>query len=262
MNAEVVEIGHKPIDKTDILNSNLMQGQWDKLKSKIINNENIINDKDKPRSQTALLENQVFDLLKNVENGLTIKELSIEHPALYFKYNAAFEKFIELKKDIDVLNARITCVEYDHEELRKENQEFKKRIIFLENKIAILEFDKNKNKIITALQDLNSHEKLEIKLTQPYNSCFVNIRTSINYNNYYIDINDNTNLINNKKKYLLFQLLELKEEHIQILNKRFCKRNTYYNIIEEIIKYLQNNTKMDIDIDGDNLQIIEFRWDD
>jgi len=85
LNAEVVEIGHKPIDKTDILNSNLMQGQWHKLKSKIINNENIINDKDNPRSQTALLENQVFDLLKNVENELTIKELSIEHPALYYE---------------------------------------------------------------------------------------------------------------------------------------------------------------------------------
>jgi hypothetical protein len=190
----------------------------------------------------------------------------------YIMNNNICEKCIELKKDIDVLNARLTCVEYDNEELkkenkelrkenqelRKENQEFKKRILFLENKIAILEFDKNKNKIITALQDLNSHEKLEIKLTQPYNSCFVNIRTSRNYYNHYIDINDNTNLVENKKKYLLFQLLELKEEHIQILNKRFCKRNTYYNIIEEVIKYLQNNTKMDIDIDDDNLQIIEF----
>ena len=169
------------------------------------------------------------------------------------------------------MNARITCVEYDNEELRKENQELRKENQELrkenqelrkenqelKKRIAILEFDKIKNKIITALQDLNSHEKLEIKLTQPYNSCFVNIRTSRNYYNHYININDNTNLIENKKKYLLFQLLELKE-HIQILNKRFCKRNTYYNVIEEVIKYLQNNTKMDIDIDDDNLQIIEF----
>jgi len=33
---------------------------------------------------------------------------------------------IELKKDIDVLNARITCLEYDNEELRKENEELRK----------------------------------------------------------------------------------------------------------------------------------------
>jgi hypothetical protein len=57
--------------------------------------------------------------------------------------NNICEKCIELKKDIDVLNARLTCVE----------KEFKKRIIFLENenkelrkRIDILEFDKIKKK--------------------------------------------------------------------------------------------------------------------
>ena len=51
--------------------------------------------------------------------------------------NNICEKCIELKKDIDILNARITCVEYDNEELkegnttlRKENQEFKKELYF------------------------------------------------------------------------------------------------------------------------------------
>ena len=109
---------------------------------------------------------------------------------------------------------------------------------------------------------MNSHEKLEIILSQPFNSCFVNIRNNRNYNNHYIDINDSNNLIENKKKYLLLQLLELNEENITILNKRFCKKNTYYCIIEEVIKYLQNNTKMNIEIDDDDLQNIEFWWDD
>ena len=200
------------------------------------------------------------------------------------------ENCIKLKNDIDILYVKIECIECDNEELKievkelkKENQEFKKRIIFLENenqelkkenqelkkenlglkkRIDILEFDKIKNKIITALQDLNSHDKLEIILSQPFNSCFVNIRNNRNYNNHYIDINDSNNLIENKKKYLLLQLLELNEENITILNKRFCKRNTYYCIIEEVIKYLQNNTKMNIEIDDDNLQTIEFWWDD
>ena len=57
-------------------------------------------------------------------------------------------------------------------------------------------------------------------------------------------------------------MLELNEENIQILNKRFCKRNIYYNVIEEVIKYLQNNTKIDIKINDDDLQTIEFWWDD
>ena len=61
----------------------------------------------------------------------------------YIMNNNICEKCIELKKDIDVLNARITCIEYDskseelrkeNKEFKKENQEFKKRIIFLENK--------------------------------------------------------------------------------------------------------------------------------
>ena len=61
----------------------------------------------------------------------------------YIMNNNICEKCIELKKDIDVLNARLTCVE----------KEFKKRIIFLENenkelrkRIDILEFDKIKKK--------------------------------------------------------------------------------------------------------------------
>ena len=201
----------------------------------------------------------------------------------YIMNNNICENCIKFKGEIDLLNTKIICLEYDieelkkenqelkkenqelrkeNQELRKENQELKKENIELRKRISILEFDKVKNKIIIALQDLNSYEKLEIKLNQPYNLCFINIRTTRNYNNHYIDINDNTNLIENKKKFLLFQLLELKDENIQILNKRFCKRNTYYNVIEEVIKYLQNNTKMNIEIDDDDLQTIEFWWDD
>ena len=34
------------------------------------------------------------------------------------------------------------------------------------------------------------------------------------------------------------------------------------NVIEEVIKYLQNNTNMNIEINDDDLQTIEFWWDD
>ena len=147
-------------------------------------------------------------------------------------------------------------------ELKQEIIGIKQEITELKLEIKELKFDKIKNKIIYALHDLNSYEKLEIKLTQPFNTCFVNIRITINYSNHYIDINDNNNLIENKKKYLLLQLLNLNEDNLKILNKRFCKRNTYYNVIEEVIKYLQNNTNMNIEINDDDLQTIEFWWND
>ena len=183
----------------------------------------------------------------------------------------------------ELLNLKIICLKYDNEkvkqeiigiknnntelkqkfvEIKQEIKELKQEIIGIKQEIKELKFDKIKNKIIYALHDLNNYEKLEIKLTQPLNTCFINIKITINYSNHYIDINDNNNLIENKKKYLLLQLLNLNKDNLKILNKRFCKRNTYYNVIEEVIKYLQNNTNINIEINDDDLQTIEFRWDD
>ena len=60
--------------------------------------------------------------------------------------NNICENCIELKKDIEILNTKITCLEYDIEELKHENQELKK-----ENYIKIKDFyiiyNKNKSKI-------------------------------------------------------------------------------------------------------------------
>ncbi len=54
-------------------------------------------------------------------------------------------KYIEFKEIIEI-HSRITCLEYENEEhqnkiinLEKDNQELKKIIIFLENKINIIE---------------------------------------------------------------------------------------------------------------------------
>jgi len=53
--------------------------------------------------------------------------------------NNICENCIELKKEIDVLNARITCVEYDNEELKKEN--------YIKIKNFYIIYNKNKSKI-------------------------------------------------------------------------------------------------------------------
>ena len=114
----------------------------------------------------------------------------------------------EYKEEQATQSSRITCLEYDNEEqlnriinLEKEKSKLDKTITILNNtiitlneKIIVLEKDnkefkiKNNNlefnklriKIITAIQDLNNYEKLEVKFTYPLNTCIANIRV-INY---------------------------------------------------------------------------------
>ena len=187
-------------------------------------------------------------------------------------------KYVEYKKQLDIQSSKITCLEYEIENLKKENQElkieyqeFKKRITFLEKdnqelkiKYNNLEFNNLRIKIITAIQDLNNYEKLEVKFTYPLNTCIANIKFNINMSNHYIDINDNLNLIENKKKYLLLQLLNLSEENIQNLNERYqIDTCTECNVIEEVINYLKNNSSQSPgDITNQDLKNIEWWWTD
>ncbi len=156
----------------------------------------------------------------------------------------------------------------------KDNQELKKRIIVLEKdnqelkiKNNNLEFNKLRVKIINAIQDLNNYEKLEIKFTYPLNTCISNIRFNIYMSIHYIDINDSLNLIENKKKYLLLQLLNLSEENIQNLNERYqIDTCTECNVIEEVINYLQsrrnNSSHSPGNLTNQDLKNIKWWWTD
>ena len=193
----------------------------------------------------------------------------------------------EYKEELATQSSRITCLEYEIEDLKiekqefvkkitvieKENKEFKEKIIILEKEIQEfkiknnnLEFNKLRIKIITAIQDLNNYEKLEVKFTYPLNTCIANIRFNRNMSNHYIDINDSLKLIENKKKYLLLQLLNLSEDNIQNLNDRYqidtCPNS---HVIEEVINYLKNNISLDNsieDITKHELKNIEWWWSD
>jgi hypothetical protein len=84
--------------------------------------------------------------------------------------------------------------------------------------------------------------------------------------NHYIDIKDSLKLIENKKKYLLLQLLNLSEENIQNLNERY-QIDTYpdIHVIEEVIYYLKNNINLDNstgDLTKHELKNIEWWWTD
>jgi hypothetical protein len=75
-------------------------------------------------------------------------------------------------------------------------------------------------------------------------------------------MNDSSNLIENKKKYLLLQLSNLSEENIQSLNERY-KIDTYYNVIKEVINYLKNNINLTSeDLTNQELKNIEWWWID
>ena len=194
-------------------------------------------------------------------------------------------KCAEYNEKLEIQSSKITCLKYEIEDLKKDNQELKIekqelkkdnqelniRITVLEKdnqefkiKNNNLEFNKLRIKIITAIQDLNNYEKLEVKFTYPLNMCIANIRFNRNTCNHYIDINDSSNLIENKKKYLLLQLLNLSEENIKSLNERY-KIDTYSesNVIEEVINYLKNNSyQSSEDLTNQDLKYIEWWWID
>ena len=167
-------------------------------------------------------------------------------------YMEICQNCIEFKKEIEVLNTKIICIEYENEdfkqeiknfkneikvlkhennELKKENQELKKEIVELKAEIVKLKnennkhnFNKFKYKIITAIQDINSHNNLE-KIIIIKKSLF-KLRKYRNCYNHYIDEDSDDYEIQCKQLYLLCKLKELNnEEKISINNaiKKYIK---------------------------------------
>jgi len=192
-------------------------------------------------------------------------------------YNYMLEncKCIEFKEIIENQNSKITCLEYEiddlkieNQELKIENHEFKKKITILENKnneleniiitlnikINNLEFEKIINKIITAIQDINSKNNLEKLILK---KSLFKLRKLRNNNNHYIDEDCNDYEINCRKLYLLLKLKELTPEQINTINNRICKNE---DLIGEITKYLDSNIDKTIKINEDELEDIENWW--
>ena len=106
-------------------------------------------------------------------------------------------------------------------------------------------------KIITALQDLNSCDKLEIKLSKS----FKKLRNNRNTCNHYIYDDDDEDNINKKKTYLLNQLINISEDIKTNINNSYGK-----NLIETIIEYLKNNTDTNSEVSEEDLSYIESWW--
>lgn len=163
--------------------------------------------------------------------------------------------------------SRISYLEHElkkqkkiNNELKKPWEELKNEIIELHKRIDIIEFNKLKNKIITAIQDINLIDNLENKFIHTYLICFTKLK-DYNYNYHrYIDYCDDIIKINYKKKILLLQLLALNQDNIMNINIRFSTNKIYFYFIEEIIKYLKSNINNNLHISKDDIDDIDYWW--
>ena len=192
-------------------------------------------------------------------------------------------KCAEYNEKLEIQSSKITCLEYEIEDLKIEKQEFVKKItaiekenkeskekiivlekdnkelnnkiLVLENKINNSEFEKIITKFITAIQDLNSKNNLEKKII--LKKSLFKLRKQRNNNNHYIDEDCNNYEIDCRNLYLLNKLKELSNEQIKLINNRICKQE---DLIGEIIKYLDSNIDKSIQINDDELEDIENWW--
>ena len=137
----------------------------------------------------------------------------------------------------------------ENQKFKKENKELINRIIVLEkdnlefkNKINNLEFEKIITKIITAVQYINSKNNLKKIILKK------SLRRQRNANNHYFNEDYTDYEIDCRKLYLLNKLKELSNEQITLINNRICKNEDFIN---KIINYLDSNVDKQIQINED-----------
>ena len=213
----------------DILNNNKLVNEYN------INIDNLVIDNIKI--------NEIINELKSNDNIQKdeIKNQNIKIEKLKIENN-------NQKDEIKNQNIKIEKLEQENKEIKQENKELKYKINKMENRFYI-------TKIITALQDLNSCDKLEIKLNT-LNKSLKKLRNNINICNHYIYDDDDIDNINKKKTYLLNQLINISEEIKTNINNIYGK-----NLIETIIEYLKDNTDTNSEVSEEDLSYIESWWE-
>jgi hypothetical protein len=205
-------------------------------------------------------------LFDNIENRVQLLEKSLnEIKHIEFNYHkilivneTLLNENEELKQIIEKQNIKITNLENEINKLKIENKELKNENKQLKIKINKLENIFNKSKFIMALQDLNSYDKLESNLKYPFNNNLKKLRLSRNYDCHYMYDTDSDDVINKKKYYLLHQLNNMSEDIKNNINNIYGK----CNLIENIIKYLEETTDVNSEVSDEDLSFIEAWWDD
>ena len=178
----------------------------------------------------------------NIDN-LVIENIKINEIINELKSNDNIQK-----DEIKNQNIKIEKLKIENKEIKQENKEIKYKINKMENRFYI-------TKIITALQDLNSCDKLEIKLNT-LNKSLKKLRNNRNTCNHYIYDDDDEDNINKKKTYLLNQLINISEDIKSNINKSYGT-----NLIETIIEYLKYNTDTNSEVSEEDLSYIESWWE-
>jgi DNA repair exonuclease SbcCD ATPase subunit len=207
--------------------------------------------------------NNLFDNIENRVQSLEKLLNEIKHIEFnYYKILAINETLLneneELKQIIEKQNIKITNLENEIKELKENDIKQKEEIKELKNKIIKLENTFTKSKYIMALQDLNSYDKLESNLKYPFNNNLKKLRLSRNYDCHYMYDTDSNDVINKKKYYLLHQLNNMSKDIKNNINNIYGK----CNLIENIIKYLEETTDVNSEVSDEDLSFIEAWWDD
>ena len=147
-------------------------------------------------------------------------------------------------------------IEYNNEKIKNNDNEYLNKQF---NRLNNLEFGLLRNHIITAIYDLYDYFKLNdiINLNE---KTIIRLKQHANSSNtcpYFHDEIDSKHLISCKKIYLLNKLKELNDNQI--------KKIRFYNsdsnvLINNIIKYLENNVNKNIIINDDELDDITRWW--
>jgi hypothetical protein len=207
--------------------------------------------------------NNLFDTLENrisyIEEILNkIKHIEFNYQKILAINEILINENEEFKKIIDTQNTKIIKLENEIKELKEENKIIKEENKEFKFKIKKLENRFSKSKFITALQDLNAYDKLESNLDYPFNNNLKKLRFSRNYDCHYMYDNDNHDVINKKKCYLLNQLTNMPEDIKNNINNIYGK----CNLIENIIKYLEETTDINTEVSDEDLSFIETWWDE
>jgi chromosome segregation ATPase len=231
----------------DILNNNKLVNEYNiNIDNLVIDNikinETIIELKTNDNKQKDEIKNQNIKIEEENKNqNIKIEKLEIE--------------IIELKEENKNQNIKIEKLEIENKKLKEEIKELKEENKELKFKMNKMENRFYMTKIITALQDLNSCDKLEIKLNA-FNKTLKKLRDNRNICNHYIYDDDDIDNINKKKTYLLNQLINILEDIKITINKIYGK-----NLIETIIEYLKNNTDTNSEVSDEDLSYIESWWE-
>lgn len=211
--------------------------------------EKLKKEKEDIESKKKYVDNLYNQLSLSVENYLAeIKKLKEERDLLNNIINDLNDKITNLENKNLSLNNKVTNLEKENAEIKINNISFNDRIIALEYKNLY-------NKFIIAIQDLNSHDKLEKK---NINTFLKKLRNNRILDCHYIDDDYDDNIKNYRIHILYEKILNIP----QFIENKF--NTNYQNLLNDIKNYIKNDDRYNslINIDEEDKDNAIGWWND